>query len=107
MYKDRHEVDPNDANIGEWLLFYPEDQDPEQDSTLEEEPYEDDHENEDDNDVSMYEPSQSLSMTSDNDNSEINSSFTHESVEIQSTKHTVDLEEGEIDDVSKSDDGGV
>ncbi|KAI9906214.1 hypothetical protein PsorP6_004574 [Peronosclerospora sorghi] len=55
----------------------------------------------------MYEPSQSLSMTSDDDNSEINSSFTHESVEIQSTKHTVDLEEGEIGDVSKSDDGDV
>ncbi|KAI9914737.1 hypothetical protein PsorP6_007410 [Peronosclerospora sorghi] len=46
-------------------------------------------------------------MTSDDDNSEINSSFTHESVEIQSTKHTVDLEEGEIGDVSKSDDGDV
>ncbi|KAI9916641.1 hypothetical protein PsorP6_016881 [Peronosclerospora sorghi] len=46
-------------------------------------------------------------MTSDDDNSEITSSFTHESVEIQSTKHTVDLEEGEIGDVSKSDDGDV
>ncbi|KAI9907841.1 hypothetical protein PsorP6_016591 [Peronosclerospora sorghi] len=55
----------------------------------------------------MYEPSQSLIMTSDDDNSEIKLSFTHESVDIQSTKHTVDLEEGEIGDVSKSDDGDV
>ncbi|KAI9910866.1 hypothetical protein PsorP6_009982 [Peronosclerospora sorghi] len=85
--------------------YHSEDTDIEQDSTLEEEPYKDDHENEDDSDVSMYEPSQNMRMTSDDDNSEINSSFTHEYVDIQSTKHTVDLEEGEIGDVSKSDDG--
>ncbi|KAI9907081.1 hypothetical protein PsorP6_016112 [Peronosclerospora sorghi] len=50
---------------------------------------------------------QSLSMTSDDDNSEKNSSFTHESVEIQSTKHTVDLEEGDIGDVYISGNGDV
>ncbi|KAI9921754.1 hypothetical protein PsorP6_002288 [Peronosclerospora sorghi] len=34
MYTDRHGVDPNDDDIGEWMLFYSKDPDPEVDSIL-------------------------------------------------------------------------
>ncbi|KAI9914912.1 hypothetical protein PsorP6_007533 [Peronosclerospora sorghi] len=80
MYENRHKVDPDDENIGELLLFHSEDPGPEGDSTLEDGPYEDGHTNQDDTDVSMYERSQGMSMTTDDDSSEVNPNLTHESV---------------------------